>query len=116
MSGLGNISFTVKSGRHSYDQALLSLGDRRVARVIESVERHGGNWRAGLREAALDIDFYVFRDRHRDPVLPWDIIHTGARTSFLEAEHSKALRGEPTMPASRRLRAREDRQGSKRHV
>jgi radical SAM superfamily enzyme YgiQ (UPF0313 family) len=106
MSGLDNISFTMKSERHSYYQALLSLGDRRVARVIESAERHSGNWRAGVRDSGVDPDFYVFRDRRQDLVLPWDIIDTGVKTSFLETEISKALRAEQTVPASKRLRAR----------
>jgi radical SAM superfamily enzyme YgiQ (UPF0313 family) len=46
LSGIDNVYFNIKSERHSYYQALLSLGDRRVAPAIEAAERNGGNWRA----------------------------------------------------------------------
>ena len=62
--------FNIKSERHSYYQALLSLGDRRVAAAIEAAERNGGNWRAAVAETGLDADFYIFRDRSQDAVLP----------------------------------------------
>src|SRR5439155_21798180 len=39
MSDIDNVYFNIKSERHSYYQALLSLGDRRVAPVIEAAER-----------------------------------------------------------------------------
>ena len=36
MAGIDNVYFNIKSERHSFYQALLSLGDRRVAPVIEA--------------------------------------------------------------------------------
>src|SRR3954465_1737306 len=42
LSGLDNVYFNIKSERHSYYQALLSLGDRRIADTIEAAERNGG--------------------------------------------------------------------------
>ena len=62
---IDNVYFNIKSERHSYYQALLSLGDRRVAPVIEIAERNGQNWRAAVAEAGIDGDFYIFRDRSR---------------------------------------------------
>ena len=63
LGGIDNVYFNIKSERHSYYQALLSLGDRRVAPTIEAAERNGGNWRAAVAETGLDADFYIFRDR-----------------------------------------------------
>ena len=63
MAGIDNVYFNIKSERHSYYQALLSLGDRRVAPAIEAAERNGQNWRAAVAEAGVDADFYIFRDR-----------------------------------------------------
>ena len=60
----------IKSERHSHYQALLSLGDRRVAPAIEAAERNGGNWRAAVAETGVDADFYIFRDRSADPCCP----------------------------------------------
>jgi radical SAM superfamily enzyme YgiQ (UPF0313 family) len=102
VAGLDNVYFTIKSERHSYYQALLSLGDRRVAPVIEAAERNGGQWRAAAAEAGVDAERYVFRDRSQDPLLPWDIIDGGLKRSFLRAEFDRGMREEWTLPVSRR--------------
>ncbi|MBI3264175.1 MAG: radical SAM protein, partial [Acidobacteria bacterium] len=101
MSGLDNVYFTIKSERHSYYQALLSLGDRRVAPAIEQAERNGGNWRAAVQETGLDAGFYIYRDRSRDARLPWDIIDGGMKSEFFHTEFEKSLRAEWTMPPKR---------------
>jgi radical SAM superfamily enzyme YgiQ (UPF0313 family) len=101
LSDIDNVYFNIKSERHSFYQALLSLGDRRVAPAIEAAERNGGNWRAAVAETGVDADFYVFRDRTADAVLPWDIIDGGMKASFFHAEYDKGLRGEMTMPPKR---------------
>jgi hypothetical protein len=101
LSGLDNVYFNIKSERHSYYQALLSLGDRRVADAIEAAERNGGQWRAAVAESGIDASFYIFRDRSRDAVLPWDIIDGGMKSSFFQSEFDKGLRGEWTLPPKR---------------
>jgi radical SAM superfamily enzyme YgiQ (UPF0313 family) len=101
MADIDNVYFTMKSERHSFYQALLSLGDRRVAAAIEAAERNGGQWRAAVKEAQLDADFYVFRDRSDDPVLAWDIIDGGMKSAFYRAEFEKAIREEWTLPPKR---------------
>jgi radical SAM superfamily enzyme YgiQ (UPF0313 family) len=101
MAGIDNVYFNIKSERHSFYQALLSLGDRRVAPAIEVAERNGGNWRAAVAEAGVDADFFVFRDRSRDAVLPWDIIDGGVKDGFFRAEAEKAMRAEWTLPPKR---------------
>jgi radical SAM superfamily enzyme YgiQ (UPF0313 family) len=101
MAGIENVYFNIKSERHSFYQALLSLGDRRVAPAIEAAERNGGNWRAACAESGVDANFYVFRDRSHDAVLPWDIIDGGMRDGFFRAEFDKALREEWTIPPKR---------------
>jgi radical SAM superfamily enzyme YgiQ (UPF0313 family) len=101
LSGLDNVYFNIKSERHSYYQALLSLGDRRVAAAIEAAERNGGSWRAAVAEAGLDAAFYIFRDRSADVVLPWDIIDGGMKASFFRSEFDKGLREEWTLPPKR---------------
>ena len=101
LAGLDNVYFSIKSERHSYYQALLSLGDRRVAPAIEAAERNGGNWRAAVAEAGVDADFYIFRDRSDDAVLPWDIIDGSIKKPFFRAEFDKAMREEWTLPPKR---------------
>jgi radical SAM superfamily enzyme YgiQ (UPF0313 family) len=101
MADVDNVYFNIKSERHSFYQALLSLGDRRVAPVIEVAERNGGNWRAALAETGIDADFFVFRDRSTDAMLPWDIIDGGMKDSFFRAEYAKSTRAEWTLPPKR---------------
>jgi radical SAM superfamily enzyme YgiQ (UPF0313 family) len=101
MAGIDNVFFNIKSERHSFYQALLSLGDRRVAPAIEAAERNGGNWRAAVAESGVDADFFVFRDRSSDAVLPWDIIDGGMKDAFFRNEFEKGLREEWTLPPKR---------------
>ena len=100
-AGIDNVYFNIKSERHSYYQALLSLGDRRVAPAIAAAERNGQNWRAAVADAGIDGDFYIFRDRSKDAVLPWDIIDGGMKRPFFQAEYDKGLREEWTLPPKR---------------
>ena len=101
VSGIDNVYFTIKSERHSYYQALLSLGDRRVAPAIEAAERNGGQWRRAVADAGIDGEFYIFRDRSRDAVLPWDIIDGGMKNGFFRGELEKSARAEWTLPPKR---------------
>jgi len=104
LRGLDNVYFNIKSERHSFYQALLSLGDRRVAPALEAAERNGGDWRAAVAETACDADFFVFRDRAGDQVLPWDIIEGGLKTSFFRTEFDRGQRELWTLPAGERDR------------
>ncbi|HUE86750.1 MAG TPA: radical SAM protein [Vicinamibacterales bacterium] len=101
VSGIDNVYFNIKSERHSYYQALLSLGDRRVAPAIEAAERNGGQWRRAVEEAGVDGDFFIFRDRSGDAVLPWDIIDGGMKSGFFRGELEKSARAEWTLPRKR---------------
>ena len=101
MAGIDNVYFNIKSERHSFYQALMSLGDRRVAPAIEAAERNGGQWRAAVAETGVDADFFVFRDRSQDAVLPWDIIDGGMKSEFFRSEFDKSLREEWTLPPKR---------------
>lgn len=101
VSGLDNVYFSIKSERHSYYQALLSLGDRRIAPAIELAEQNGGQWRRAVSDAGLDGDFYIHRDRINDTVLPWDIIDGGMKAAFFRGELEKGARAEWTLPPKR---------------
>ena len=101
VAGIDNVYFNIKSERHSYYQALLSLGDRRIAPVIERAEENGGQWRKALSDSGVDGDFYIYRDRSADTVLPWNIIDGGMKEPFFRAEFEKSTRAEWTLPPKR---------------
>ena len=75
----------------SYIQALLSLGDRRVGRILFSVHRHKGNWPHAFKEVNVNPDFYVYRQKGIDETLPWDFIDHGIGRQLLINEYRKAL-------------------------
>jgi radical SAM superfamily enzyme YgiQ (UPF0313 family) len=104
VADLDNVFFNIKSERHSYYQGLLSLGDRRVADVIERAEQNGGNWRAAVADAGLDADAYLYRDRSADSWLPWHIIDGGLKASFFRQELAKGARGEWTLSKGTEVR------------
>jgi radical SAM superfamily enzyme YgiQ (UPF0313 family) len=91
-----NVYFNIKSERHSFYQGLLSLGDRRVADVIERAEQNGLNWRAAVADSGLDAHAYLYRDRTADAFLPWQIIDGGMKTAFFRQELEKSFRAEWT--------------------
>jgi len=65
--------------RHARIQAFLSLGDRKIGKVIELVARyHGGlgAWRRAMKECGVSIDIYT-REKSHDEPLPWDMIDVG---------------------------------------
>lgn len=97
-AGIPNVTFSIKSERQAFYQALLSLGDRRLAPVIDAAERNGGQWRQALAETGVDAAFYVYRDRSNDEVLPWDVIDGGTKAVFLRDELARSFRAEPTQP------------------
>ena len=75
----------------NYIQALLSLGDRRVSEILMEVNRLGGNWSQALKEVNINPDFYVYRPKKIDEVLPWDFIDLGVSKKALISEYNKAL-------------------------
>ena len=75
----------------AYVQALLSLGDRRVGGILAAVHRLNGNWMRALKEVTINPDFYVYRQKDVNEVLPWDIIEAGLPKKVLIKEYQKAL-------------------------
>ena len=101
LSGLDHVYLSIKSERQSFYQALLSLGDRRVAPVIDAASQNGGDWRRAAETADVDPKFWVLRDRSQDEVLPWDIIDGGIKAEFFRSEFLRSMRAEPTVPSNR---------------
>ena len=75
----------------AYVQAFLSRGDRRVATVIDMANNLGNNFYKAFKETPLNPDFYVYRQREKDEVFPWDFIDQGIEKSYLWSEYQKAL-------------------------
>ncbi|MEZ4528846.1 MAG: radical SAM protein [Desulfobacterales bacterium] len=78
-----NVRLDHDTPRQAYFQALLSRGDRRLSRLLLHLHENRGNWAKTLKEAEMNTDFYVCRERFADELFPWDFIDHGVKKSFL---------------------------------
>jgi radical SAM-linked protein len=89
-------------------EAVFSLGDRRLAPVLERAAELGcafdgwGEhfnaplWRQAFADAGVPVEDYLFRERERSERLPWDHIDVGILKAFLWREWEKAKEGATT--------------------
>jgi radical SAM superfamily enzyme YgiQ (UPF0313 family) len=91
LSGEGGITVSVDVPRWAYIQALLAMGDRRVGRMLLSTHRNGGNWKQTFRSSDINPDFFVYRAKDLDEILPWDFIEHGIEKTYLKEEYHLAL-------------------------
>jgi radical SAM superfamily enzyme YgiQ (UPF0313 family) len=95
----GNMEVIHENPKDSYLQALLSRGDRRVGGIIRAA-LEAGSWNRGIKESQVETDFYVYRMRGKDEILPWDFIDHGIEKGYLWKEYERALKGQFTPPCN----------------
>lgn len=86
LKGMENISIIHDVPKWAHFQAFLSRGDRRLGKVLRAL-RDRGDWMRSAKEAGIDPEFYVSRERPFDEILPWDFIDTGVRKDYLWDEY-----------------------------
>jgi hypothetical protein len=57
-------------------------------------QRDFGAWMRAFAKTGLDPDFYAYRERSTDELLPWEVVNTGVRKRFLLDEYQLSQRGE----------------------
>lgn len=92
----------------SFMEAVFARGDRRTCDVLIKAFEKGAKfdgwseyfnmdiWNEAMAECNLDPDFYVYRDRSYEEILPWDFIDIGVNRKYLERENEKAKKAELT--------------------
>lgn len=107
-----SIRLKVSDYSTSWLEALFSRGDRRLGRVIELAWRAGARfdawddqcrldlWHDAMKQAGLNADFYIHRERKRDEVLPWDMISVGVNKRTLWDERVRSRLEEYTRDCS----------------
>ena len=95
-------------------EALLTRGDRRLNVVVERAWRLGARfdaWRewgnmaaweqafaeasmVGFADGAALLDFYLYRERAEDEVLPWDHLQCGVSKRFFKRDNARSQAGE----------------------
>lgn len=92
LSKEGGVKVSFDVPKWAYLQTLLSTGDRRVSTLLLASHRQGGNWAETFRSSDLNPDFFVYRPKRLDEVLPWDFIDHGLRKEHLIKEYRLALK------------------------
>ena len=95
---IANVRVHADIPRWAYIQALLSRGDRKVAKILSLANKNQGNWPKTFKASPINPDFYVLRERSVDELLPWDFIDHGINKSFLKQEYKRALQGKTSPP------------------
>ncbi|MCB2359839.1 TIGR03960 family B12-binding radical SAM protein [Clostridium estertheticum] len=92
----------------SYLEAVMARGDRRICDVIIKAFEKGAKfdgwgeyfnfeiWKEAMEECGVSGDFYAYRARSYDEVLPWDFIDIGVNKEYLINENEKAKKVELT--------------------
>ncbi len=87
----GGIKVNFDVPKWAYVQALLAMGDRRVAAILLKAHELGGNWTKAFQLSDINPDFFVYRLKKLDETLPWDMIDHGIRKKHLAEEYKLAL-------------------------
>ena len=92
----------------SFMEAVISCGDRRLGKVIETAWRKGETLSAwedyfdlnrcmeAFEECGLGPHFYANRRRSEDEILPWSMISCGVAPGYLKREHALSYEGVTT--------------------
>lgn len=102
------IHYNYHEQKTSFMEAVFARGDRRTCDLLIKAFEKGAKfdgwseyfkydiWMEAMKECNIDEDFYVYRDRSYDEILPWDFIDIGVNRKYLERENEKAKRAELT--------------------
>jgi radical SAM superfamily enzyme YgiQ (UPF0313 family) len=91
---LANVDLQVESLRSAELQGFLARGDRRCGRILPGLAA-GRNLKTACRDAGLDPQDYLSRERFEDELFPWEIIGQGVRRDYLWQEYQAALASVP---------------------
>lgn len=92
----------------SYIEAVFARGDRKLCDVLVKAFEKGAKfdgwgeyfnfeiWKEAMAECGVDGDFYAYRERDYEEILPWDFIDIGVTKEFLIKENERAKKAEVT--------------------
>ena len=102
------VTFNYHETKTSNLEAIFARGDRKVCRLLEHAYHLGCKfdgwteyfkpqlWEQAFAETGPDLDFYAYRERDYEEILPWDIIDPLISREFLIRENEKAKAAQVT--------------------
>ena len=94
----GGIKVNTDIPKWAYIQASLSMGNRRVSSILFRAYKFNGDWNRAFRSTEINPDFFVYRQKDLDEILPWDFIDNRISKKYLLLERLLALRQEESDP------------------
>lgn len=103
-----SINYNYHEQETSFMEAVFARGDRKACDVLIKAFEKGAKfdgwseffskqiWDEVMAECDFNPDFYVYREKTYDEVLPWDFIDIGVNRKYLERENEKAKNAELT--------------------
>jgi radical SAM superfamily enzyme YgiQ (UPF0313 family) len=79
--------------KYALMQGLFSMGDRRMVRVLKFIAETE-NWQKAAVAAGVNPDYYLFRKKNLDEILPWDFIESKVSKKVLWDEYVAAINAE----------------------
>jgi radical SAM superfamily enzyme YgiQ (UPF0313 family) len=76
--------------KYAHMQGLFSLGDRRIYTVLKEMI-NTEDFRKACSNTGIDMDFFIFRKKEFNEILPWDFIDIGISKEQLWKEYQEAL-------------------------
>ena len=102
------VKFRYHSPETSVMEGVIARGDRRVGNLLYRAWELGAKfdgwteyfdaqiWDQAMEDTGITLDFYAYRTRGLDEILPWDFIDIGVSKAYLKKEYEKALQEEKT--------------------
>jgi len=85
----GNLRLLSEDIHQSMIQAVFARGDRRLGKVLLEMHR-GASWKESWLRSHLDREFYLFRERSREEIFPWEHLDLGPIREILWKERLRA--------------------------
>jgi radical SAM superfamily enzyme YgiQ (UPF0313 family) len=98
LGAVANVKVHADVVRWAYIQALLSRGDRQLASLLAMLGEQNSSWTKAIKAVNVNPEFYVYRERQREELLPWDFIDHHLSKDYLWNEYQLALAGQSTDP------------------
>lgn len=94
-----NIEVLTESTKESYLQGILARGDRRISQLLYESHKSGGikAFKQIIKQHHIDENFYLYRQREIDELLPWDTLDMGVKKDYFIHELEMSKQQKPTM-------------------
>lgn len=93
VKGLANVHFQADKPENAFFQALLSRGDRRLARVLHDMAASRLSWKASVKKNSIVPEQLIVCGYDHTTMFPWYVLDHGVEPDYLWREYVKGFEG-----------------------